>query len=61
MTPFLALAALLVAFALLLLIPPLVRARRRVATVAADQPGTALAVLREQLAELEVERAARWR
>lgn len=58
MTPFLALAALLVAFALLLLIPPLVRARRRVATVAADQPGTALAVLREQLAELEVERAA---
>ncbi|MBL8446583.1 MAG: c-type cytochrome biogenesis protein CcmI [Zoogloeaceae bacterium] len=58
MITFLALAALLVAFALLLLIPPLVRVRRSPAPPATDQAGTALSVLREQLAELEVERAA---
>ncbi len=57
------LAVLLVAGALLLVLPPLFGAglRRRSATVAAgdvDQAATALTVLREQLADLEAERAA---
>lgn len=59
MSTFLLFAALLVAGALLLLIPPLVRRRGGVRPTAdVDQAATALAVLREQLAELERERAA---
>lgn len=62
--PFVALASLLVAAALLLVLPPLFGAglqrRRRAADVSADagQAATALTVLREQLAELEAEHAA---
>ncbi len=57
------LAVLLVAGALLLVLPPLFGAglRRRSAKVSAgdvDQAATALTVLREQLADLEAERAA---
>ncbi|ANQ87087.1 cytochrome c-type biogenesis protein CycH [Azoarcus olearius] len=62
--PFVLLAALLVAAALLLVLPPLFGAglqrRRRAADVSTDagQAASALTVLREQLAELEAERAA---
>ncbi len=59
---FVLLATLLVAGALLLVLPPLFGAglRRRAAAAAGevDQAATALAVLREQLADLEAERAA---
>lgn len=58
MSSFLAFAALLVAGALLLLVPPLVRRGRQRPPVEADQASTALAVLREQLADLEAERSA---
>lgn len=60
MTTFLLFAALLVAGALLLVIPPLVghRSRRSAEMAREDQAATALAVLREQLADLEAERAA---
>lgn len=60
MSTFLLMAALLVAGALLLVIPPLVghRSRRSAAMAREDQAATALAALREQLAELEAERAA---
>lgn len=60
MTAFLVLAALLVVGALLLVVPPMLgvgqRARRRSARQ--RQAETALLVLREQLADLEVEHAA---
>lgn len=59
MSSFLVFAALLVAGALLLVVPPLVRRHGRQRPQAeADQASTALAVLREQLADLETERAA---
>lgn len=62
--PFVVLASLLVAGALLLVLPPLFGAglqrRRREIDVSADagQAATALVVLREQLADLEAEHAA---
>ncbi len=61
MTAFLILAAALVAGALLLVVPPLLGRSERQAQVHADhqrQAATALVVLREQLADLESERAA---
>ena len=61
MTVFLFLAAALVAGALLLVIPPLIGRTERQVQVHADhqrQAATALVVLREQLADLENERAA---
>lgn len=60
MTGFLILAAVLVAGALLLVVPPMlgVGARARALTLRQRQAETVLLVLREQLAELENERAA---
>ena len=60
MTTFLLLAALLLAGALLFLLPPLLgrRSRRSAAMATEDQAATAVAVLREQLTDLEAERAA---
>jgi cytochrome c-type biogenesis protein CcmH len=60
MTAFMLLAGLLLAAALLLLLPPLLgrRSRRSAAMAREDQAATAVAVLREQLADLEAERAA---
>lgn len=61
MTPFIVIAALLLVGALALLVPPLFGAGvRRMANedVGAYQARTALAVLREQLKDLEAERAA---
>jgi cytochrome c-type biogenesis protein CcmH len=60
MTAFLLLAALLLAGALLLVLPPLMgrRSHRSELMAAEDQAVTAVAVLREQLADLEAERAA---
>lgn len=60
MMTFLLLAGLLLAVALLLVLPPLMgrRSRRAVEAAAEDQAATAVAVLREQLADLEAERAA---
>lgn len=61
MIPFIVLAGLLVAGALLLLLPPLFgagRAARAARGAEAAQAEFALAVLREQLAELDAERAA---
>src|SRR5574338_1268327 len=59
MTTFLLLAGLLLAGALLFLLPPLLgrRTRRSAAMAAEDQAVTAVAVLREQLADLEADRA----
>lgn len=56
MTVFLILAGLMVAGALLMLVPPVLKGARREAEQ--EQAGAALVVLREQLAELEAERAA---
>ncbi len=58
MIPFIVLAGLLVAGALLLLLPPLFGAGRAARGAEAAQAEVALAVLREQLAELDAERAA---
>lgn len=58
MTPFIVLATLLVAGALLLVLPPLFGWGRQVSADRADQVATALSVLREQLAELDSELAA---
>lgn len=59
MIPFLLLATLLVAGALLLVLPPLFgRGHRGGGEGVVDQATTALAVLREQLADLDGERAA---
>lgn len=57
MTQFILFAGLLVAGALLLLLPPLLRSRNKV-PAGAGQTAMVLAVLREQLAELEADLAA---
>lgn len=56
MTVFLIIAGLMVAGALLVLVPPVLKGARREAEQ--EQASAALVVLREQLAELEAERAA---
>ncbi len=56
MTVFLIIAGLMVAGALLMLVPPVLKGARREAEQ--EQASAALVVLREQLAELEAERAA---
>lgn len=60
MTVFILLSAALAAVALLFVLPPLLGrgARRRAHTARRDQAEVAIAVLREQLAELKIEHAA---
>ncbi|MCE2971694.1 MAG: c-type cytochrome biogenesis protein CcmI, partial [Burkholderiales bacterium] len=55
MTEFVLIAAVMVAVGLIVLLPPLLRAPR--ATAAADQRRTSVAILKEQLADLERDHA----